>query len=130
MTITTLLRYLQGVELDSEGEAKQADEDSDYEGSSKKRKRGKKRKQKEGSVSSGKNKKKKKRKKADSDLSDPEVEASIVSVYVAGLRIRSIFGRIRILQSKILKPDPDPAFLQKHIFPVPHIFCMVYDKKN
>ena len=27
----------------------------------------------------------------------------------AGLRIRSIFGRIRILQIIILKPDPDPG---------------------
>jgi len=27
-------------------------------------------------------------------------------------------------------PDPDPALKKKNIFPAPHIFCMVYDKKN
>ena len=29
--------------------------------------------------------------------------------FLAGLRIRSIFGRIRIQQIRILKPDPDPT---------------------
>ena len=40
--------------------------------------------------------------------------------------------RIRILQIRILKPDPGSGscFKKNHIFPVPHIFCMVYDKKK
>ena len=41
-----------------------------------------------------------------------------------GLRIRSIFGRIRILQIRILKPDPGSGscFLKKAHFSCPAYF--------
>jgi len=50
-----------------------------------------------------------------------------VAVKKSGLRIRGILVRIRILQIRILKtdPDPDPTHKKAPIFPVPHIFLLV-----
>ena len=52
-----------------------------------------------------------------------------LGTYLAGLRIRSIFIRIRILQIRILKPDPDPGsywhlknqFKHENFFHIKHI---------
>jgi len=58
------------------------------------------------------------------------VSAWLCGTYRAGLRIRSIFGRIRILQIRILKPDPDPAFKKSTFFLSRIFFAWFMTKKN